>query len=366
MIYLPEKFDFSSIKVENVDLPYSSNQYLRLSYNDPALSGYEVTVILDSKTQPVHEKSVLEGLPEDFPARLSTIIARFPRCILSEVNTHRVFSRNSASSRARSVKTTIAQVVEDPYIPLFTKNQKGMSGKFLSESDRKKAVFEWLEARDRAVESELRLLLGSIIPENLSASEVTKDYAKWVDVYYDTVYNADEPDVRAPSVHKQNANRLIEPFMWHEAIITSSFWSNFENLRTDFAHAQPEIYALAVLIVRALQLSKPKDRWIHAPFIAESDIPALGASFNDLREILLLSATECAQVSYKDKSRSKVSTASTKLGERLLEDGHFSPFEHIALSREGYSNTKDLPEYSSSLISNLDTSWVQFRKILSA
>ena len=113
--------DFTSIKTEHVTLPYRSEPYLRFSYTDPMLSQYEVTVIADSKPEHLKDK-------EDEGNRIFTIIARFPRCILSEVNTHRQFSRNSASSRARSVKVTIGDVMNDPYIPLFTYNKKGMSG----------------------------------------------------------------------------------------------------------------------------------------------------------------------------------------------------------------------------------------------
>jgi thymidylate synthase ThyX len=59
--------------------------------------------------------------------RLTTMVVVFPRIVLAEFNTHRVFSRNSASSRAIPVEKMIAMVEEQPYVPEeWGSNQKGM------------------------------------------------------------------------------------------------------------------------------------------------------------------------------------------------------------------------------------------------
>lgn len=49
--------------------------------------------------------------------RISTLVVRIPRIVLAELNTHRAFSRNSASSRAIPAKTMRERVLSDPYIP---------------------------------------------------------------------------------------------------------------------------------------------------------------------------------------------------------------------------------------------------------
>lgn len=355
MTYSPLLPDFNSVVKEEVVLPYRTEPYLKFSFSDPMLEGYEVTIIADSTTG---ESVGLDG------ERLLTIVARFPRCILSEVNTHRVFGRNSASSRARSVKATIGDVMNHPYIPLFTKNQKGMSGVFLNEEDRERAIQKWLSARNAAVNSELHLLLGDMLSDN---GDYAKDYENVLDDYYANVYEAENPDPRAISVHKQDANRIIEPFMWHEAIITSSYWDNFLELRADLASAQPAIVAMAILVREALANSVPEDTWLHLPFIAPEDKPSVFTNFENIRDVLLRSATECAQISYKDKSRAVKATATTALGERLLALKHLSPFEHIAFSRDSYFDNADvsLPRDEAYLLSNLDPRWVQLRKVLS-
>ncbi|WP_426504414.1 hypothetical protein ACPPVO_43575 [Dactylosporangium sp. McL0621] len=61
--------------------------------------------------------------------RLTTLEVTFPRCILAEVNTHRVFSRNSASSRAVPVRKMLEQVKTDPFVPIrWRAAQAGMQG----------------------------------------------------------------------------------------------------------------------------------------------------------------------------------------------------------------------------------------------
>jgi len=85
--------------------------------------------------------------------RLTTMEVTFPRFILAEFNTHRVFSRNSASSRAIPVEKRIAQVRENPFIPEgFTKNQRGMqASELIGDEHQANARHSWLRARDQAV-----------------------------------------------------------------------------------------------------------------------------------------------------------------------------------------------------------------------
>ena len=85
--------------------------------------------------------------------RLTTLEVVMPRIILAEFNTHRMFSRNSASSRAIPVERQIEMVMHNPFIPLYWgRNQKGMQAHHeLSENERAAAEIVWLYARDKAV-----------------------------------------------------------------------------------------------------------------------------------------------------------------------------------------------------------------------
>ena len=353
--------DWDSFVVGEVGVPFSETPCVRATFSDPMLAGYEVLVVADSvpaSRADAYSHETDEGLGIS-PDRLTTLVCRFPRCVLAEVNTHRVFSRNSASSRARAVKATIASVMEDPYIPLFTMNARGMGGSFATPEVRRRAVERWLAARDAAVMSELSLLMGDLLP----ADAVAADYETLLDQYYTESYQAAEPDPRGISVHKQNANRLIEPFMWHEALITSCYWENFLRLRIDEA-AQPEIHALAVLVREALRASRPQPRWAHAAFVDE--MPARDAGEDAVMAAMADSASECARISYKDRSKQAVRKGSD-LGGRLLAQGHLSPFEHSAFDAGAVAKTPWLATRVAgrgNLCGNLSPAWVQLRHVV--
>ena len=158
--------------------------------------------------------------------RLTTLEATFPRFVLAEFNTHRVFSRNSASSRAIPIAKQLRRVLEDPYVPIeFGSNQPGMqAGPALTGEKRDAAEHEWLHARDDAVRRVLGLVTDPEVA--LDGRRPARDPAAG---------RGRRPRAAQPSewlnVHKQVANRLLEPFMWHTVIVTATEWDNFWNLR---------------------------------------------------------------------------------------------------------------------------------------
>lgn len=130
--------------------------------------------------------------------RLTTFVITIPRIILSEFNTHRMFSRNSASSRAIPYKKMLERVQRNPFIPVaWQKDHSGMQGtEYITDQNHiNSCISKWLKARNYALE----------VSENLSSFGVTK----------------------------QICNRLLEPFLWHTVIITSGKegLNNFFDLR---------------------------------------------------------------------------------------------------------------------------------------
>ena len=370
--------DWESIAIEEVDTAWGGKT-IKATFNDPLLHGYSVLLIADTVPEGYdvtsQEYTESEGV---VPERITTMVMRFPRCILPEVNTHRVFSRNSASSRARSFKTTLEPIMEDAYVPLFTRNQKGMGGGWVDGKTYLDASRYWMYDRDYAVASTLRLLLGDkFIQDKVGVMNWNANYTymivhNWRELIDDYMahYKADDVDEYAmPSIHKQNANRLLEPFMWHEALVTSTYWKNFLDLRISDG-AQPEIKALAILVRAVLHGHTPSQSWVHLPFGDPTSLPV--DDWTATSEALLSAASECARISYKDRSSMK-NNDNSALGRKLLEQRHMSPFEHIAFDMES-SVVKDSPEltplveavesYGSQ--SNLSPSWTQYRRIVSA
>lgn len=350
---------------------------VRVTYSEEAqqeLQGYSVVIIADT-LRPIapldflNEKLVEDRLQILNPQRITTLVARFPRCILAEYNTHRVFSRNSASSRARSIKVVVREIMEDPYIPLFTENRKGMSGGLLDEAGQARARVSWLDARDSAVAAVLNMLAGTELTGGDVAagaweSVLDEYYQHYLDFVGDDAVPFPESYL---NVHKQNANRLLEPFMWHEAVVTSTEWTNFLQLR-DHDEADPAIHGIAKLMEIAFKTSVPVERAIHAPFAGElvREFEALGENIISTQalkkaiEAANYTAGAAAQVSYRPVSDGGTGANPAKLADRLLAMSHLSPFEHAAFSSDWIRSLGIRDE----IHSNFSGEWTQHRALL--
>ena len=255
--------------------------------------------------------------------RLTTLEATFPRFVLAEFNTHRVFSRNSASSRAIPIFKQLRRVLEQPYVPIeFGANQPGMqAGAPLEGGARLAAEGEWLGARDDAVRRVLALVTG---PDELAPDEdLLAGLAR-----IEQSYKGEQRPAGWLNVHKQVANRLLEPFMWHTVIVTATEWDNFFNLRCH-ADAQPEIRRIATAMRDAREASQPQelgdDEW-HLPLVRPEDREQV----DSLADLLKVSAGRCARVSYLTHAGKRDLAADIELHDRLRESGHMSPLEHPA------------------------------------
>lgn len=253
--------------------------------------------------------------------RLTTLEATFPRFVLAEFNTHRVFSRNSASSRAIPVAKQLRRILDDPYVPIeFGSNKPGMqAGPALTGAKRDAAEAEWLQARDSAVRHVLGLITSPA------------DVARFDDLH--ECLAAAEPSLKQPpaewlNVHKQVANRLLEPFMWHTVIVSSTAWDNFFNLRCH-PDAQPEIRLIARKMRDALERSVPTrlepGEW-HLPLVGEAEREEASSP----QELAKIAIGRCARVSYLTHAGARDLAADVALYDRLLESGHMSPMEHVA------------------------------------
>ena len=235
-----------------------------------------------------HSKSSVNG------KEIVTFELEYPRFIHSELMTHRLFSRNAASSRAIPVAKMIEQVRTSPAVPChWGKNQPGMQAKEeLVGSSKIDVMGEWQLAALNAADS---------------ADFMSNEGA-----------------------HKQLVNRILEPFQMMKTVLTATELDNFFWLRKH-ADAQPEIKVLAEKMWEALQSSNPVELepgdW-HTPYfgagywLKDCGVP--------LEDALAISSSCCAQVSYRllDDSLEKAREIFRKLVES--KPVHASPFEHQA------------------------------------
>ena len=244
---------------------------------------YNVQIIRDSITEAGH--------------RLTTMEATFPRFILAEINTHRAFSRNSASSRAIPTAKLIDSVRKNPFIPAeFLSNKPGM------------------QAGDAPIDQ------GAALEAWHDAMQAALKYAE---------------QLAAIGTHKQWANRLLEPYMWHTAIISATEWQNFFSQRCS-PMAQPEMRTIAELMQSAILNSTPqllRAGCYHLPYVdatVSQDDPA-----HIVQPRLFQSVARCARISYNRHQEESSLEADTILYNRLKRDGHWSPFEHVAVAMGG-------------------------------
>ena len=261
--------------------------------------------------------------------RLTTFELTYHRFIHSELLTHRVFSRNSASSRAIPTHKLIHLAKTANVEPLeWGSNRKGMQpGEQLTGEELASARYIWYKAKVKAI-----------------------DCAE---------------QMNSTGVHKQIVNRILEPYLPITTIVSSTEFDNWFELRLAES-AQAEIRVLAEVMKSAYDRSQTTvtstHMW-HTPFICVDDLQneyinrqllllhnnyrsalkpvslELGMDYNADRTfpmfLLLASAGKCARVSYLNHFGEHSIIDDVNLCLRLIKDKHLSPLEHIATP---YSN----------------------------
>ena len=281
--------------------------------------------------------------------RMTTMEIEYPRFILAELNTHRMLSKNSASSRAIPVKAMHEFIKDNPATPVYWgKNQPGMKAKEeLTGPDLSEAKYFWGKAKEDALH--------------------------WADALANRL-----------GVHKQIANRITEPWMTMKTVISGTEWANFFHLR-NHPDAQPEIRALAeaMIVEYTTHLPNPlkPGEW-HLPYIAigryvpTDELQYFDDYFNriSLEDAKIISASCCAQVSYRKNDDSP--EKAWKIWQQLIENDpvHASPIEHQATPMDISSMCRFEPDTwepgvthvsaNSDLWSGNLRGWIQHRKLV--
>lgn len=291
--------------------------------------------------------------------RITTFELEYPRFIHAEFMTHRMFSRNAASSRAIPVNRAVELIKENTAMPIhWGKNQPGMSAK--EECD-------------------------TLLSDDEEFSGYTRE-EWWNEARNTAIARAQEYSRKG--YHKQIVNRLLEPFSHIKVVCTATDYDNFFWLR-NHPDAQPEIAELARVMLEARNASQPvlleQGEW-HVPYV-NFDVISRGHFLNNedgsqqwltLEDALAVSASCCAQVSYRklDDSLEKA----RDIYKRLVDSKpvHASPFEHQATPIDvqeyidGYCDS-DLPDGITHASLKTETyqfwsgnfrNWIQHRQLI--
>lgn len=265
-------------------------------------------------------KIIADSLSVD-GSRLTSFQLQYHRYIHGELLTHRAFSRSCSSSRAMPIKRVLGQVWSDPAIPVkWGGAQSGMqSGVELKGWRKRLARRLWSSAGKVACVFSWSLMkLG---------------------------------------LHKEVANRLLEPWQLMNVILTATDFDNFFALRFH-EDAQPEIQVLAARMNKAMLESEPRQlqegEW-HLPYVRQEEIDRYTGTDNEWL-LPALSTARCARVSYNTHSGTKPTVeADLRLFEMLVisRPAHSSPAEHQAIVDSNKFRSR-----------NFQGGWSQFREIL--
>lgn len=254
--------------------------------------------------------------------RLTTFQLRYQRFIHAELMTHRVFSRNASSSRAIPVKKMLEQVRNEPAAPChWGKNQKGMQAdQELSEEQKAEVQKLWAAAA-------------------VCAAEIAEK-------------------MESIGVHKQVANRILEPFQFISVVVSTTDVANLFELRCH-PDAQPEFKLLADMMKERYEASVPTQlteaKPYHLPYIQQHEWKNFSVA-----DLIKFSVARCARVSYLTHDKKNPSPQEDiDLYDRLVGSRplHASPTEHQARSR-----ISELDKHLWSNSGNFSSGWTQFRK----
>lgn len=293
------------------------------------MSNIKATIIRDSIYTPTK-------------SRITTFEIEYPRFILAEFNTHRMLSRNTASSRAIPVEKMHQHIRDNTAIPVvWGQNQRGMQADHEILPDiQRYAQLTWTEARDSA----------------LRYSRLLADF----------------------DVHKQITNRLTEPFQIVKTVVTATEWENFFWLR-DHKDAQPEFRELAHTMHELYSANQPDPlKWgeWHLPYVKTIRAHNHEQVFVDeqtgleigLEDAIMVSASCCAQVSYRQQDTTL--EKAKRIYHQLIESkpAHASPVEHQATPISAWNTLENMgishQDRLGQLWSGNFRGWIQYRKTI--
>lgn len=213
-----------------------------------------------------------------------TVHGRLPTVALAQLNTHGWFARSAASMRAIPTDKLLAAVEDDPYIPHFGANQRGMvAGADIDDPRCEAAVREGLT----------------------HAIRTAKQLAHM-------------------GVHKEVVNRYLTPWTWTRVVVTGidQAWANFLALR-NHNDAYPPLRDFARSAGQAIRDCHVTDlgwgQW-HLPYAGPTGT-------------VEQSVARCARVSYRsmqDPTRAPSEAEDEALYQKLVGSSpkHASPAEH--------------------------------------
>lgn len=292
--------------------------------------------------------------------RATTFMITVPTCLVAELRTHRILSQltevqyegqelnelnmSANSDRAIPVSRRLKDVLENPYVPIFTGANPGMQGKFdLPTETRRKA-------------------------EELHLHQLGKQGF--------VLYLFEE--FEKLGIHKQVANRHLMPWAWSTVILTGTEWENFFDLRCpkymvdghvyrtrrelfinrpeyqmlddielyriNHSMTEPAFMRIAEIMKELYDQSTPKEKGYHVPFedFIDNELSRDIEEFSKTHQVseddvrMMIGASLCAKSSYDTQERKDTLNKHLTRTVGLATEKHMEPFSHClqAMTKE--------------------------------
>lgn len=265
----------------------------------------------------------------------------FPRIVLPEFNTHRMFSKNTSSSRAIPFSKNLNTILENPFVPIaYQKPHKKMQGKeyYTDNEDIKLCEEDWLQGLNSAKNAASNLNDVRKITKQLSNRKL--ETYTWVSMLMTTSIEGLQNffELRCPKY--QIAEGEPEFKSWNSLCKhyenSDVDYSNFnieEKLKLNKSYADIHISYLAELMYDSYINSVAKGKRTHIPF--EDEIIKEYGNL-DINDIIKVSIAKAARFSYTTFDKKLSLEEQFQLYKDLIEQDppHSSPLEHIGFAMD--------------------------------
>lgn len=333
--------------------------------------------------------------------KIMSVLVDFPTVLLAELRTHRILAQGAAyehleltdfglsanSARAIPYNKYLEKVMSNPFVPIWTKQQKGMSGEMLDAEMPTEMWKQFLEGYDSQMSIEVN---SNTTINNVCFDVNSPESSGWVVDYKKLGIVDMYKYLLQQHVHKQNANRLLAPFAWTTCILSGTEWDNFFNLRCpkyeydgmtflswkdlikeislegdlqtynpriyemnndpikrqeiNTSTAQPEFQVIAEQIYDLYCEANWKESKYHIPF--EEDIknlywkqdldkfPNYKFGIEEMEMMMKISASMCAKLSYNTQDNEDTLEKHLERADMLIKHKHWEPFVHQAIAMD--------------------------------
>ncbi len=330
--------------------------------------------------------------------KIISFLVDFPTVLLAELRTHRIltqgslyehmehdmFNMSANSARAIPHSKYLQKVIDNPFIPIWTKQQKGMSGGQMTEEEVSTLNQMWIDYL-KGCQSKMTIETNSNTTVKEICFDVNSEEASgWVVDYQKPGLKDMYEYFLKQNAHKQNANRLLAPFAYTTCIITGTEWENFFELRCpkyhtpvsgegfyakskkeliswhsnqdnldelqnsnfdwnsiNYSTAQPEFQVIAEMLYDLYQEADWKESKYHIPFeeeivkLYDYELRKYTSNIDDYYDkMMLISASMCAKLSYNTQDNDDTLEKHLERANMLLEHKHMEPFSHQATAMD--------------------------------